>query len=386
MPRPESLREFEPTESAPDAQVDSSLIGKAHKRIGSFFRLALRIVVYLLFATSALEVTSRFVHWGQMPLIPYYYRDGMPVLPSSRDLHVRFAKGQSFHVYTDQQGARISSSRIGRKPLENGVLVLGDSQALGYSLRFEETFGSLVSEALLGDADRASIIGSPASDIEKLCVGAAQFDSTHKPQELAILTLNLGNDLDEIFLEGERRGMSSPYWYRFLISHSFAFMDCVLIRQSWQLDSSHSPPGVNRVVFSMDAAERVFLARCLLEKIDALQEQIPFAKRTVILVLPSDYQVDTREFDKYEKYYDSEDDFEFWKKRIQVAASQMDAIQKYIVNRLEKSGQTVVTLQSVFKDWDSDIPKFEVGSHHLTAESHEAIARQIMDRLHESAP
>lgn len=199
---------------------------------------------------------------GSLPLLPYYFKEAAALLPAGSNFTVSFYGGPSTLYVTDAWSARIAEASMAGVRLTGGIFVIGDSQPLGYALDFHETFPSIVAGGLVGNRDAARILAAPSNHPATYQSMLNRYGADPLPrQRLVIASLNLGNDLDEMFMEGWywARENSTPF-NRWMALHSFVFNDLRLIRANW-LVPGNSPAGVNPVCFMMAPDERVVLAR-----------------------------------------------------------------------------------------------------------------------------
>src|ERR1700678_802356 len=115
---------------------------------------AKKLGVQLLRALAMAPVTALFLelflhiaHWGHAPLVPIVVGEGgVPSLPAGMNQTVSFSWGTPTRYVADMWGARISRPEIAADRPAGGVLVVGDSQALGYQISFDQTFAAQVAK------------------------------------------------------------------------------------------------------------------------------------------------------------------------------------------------------------------------------------------------
>ena len=341
-------------------------------------RWSLAFLLIPVLSAGLLELASRIVHLGKAPLLPYYFDHGAALLPPAVDLWASFYGRPANRYTTDAWGARIASPRLANDRLQRGVFVVGDSQALGYMSEFEETFASRVAEAILGEPNAARILAAPANHPETYISALDHYAPAGlEHQRLAVVTLNLGNDLDEMYSEGlawsRERTHPLSAW---LLTHSFAYMDCILIR-SHRVRGDDDLIGVNKILYMLEPDERIILARQAVERLLELIARIP-ADRQVVLIVPSDLQVNPAELEKYRRYYRSAERFEELQQNAAAFAGMMNAVENYIARRLESGGREVVRFSKLASKRAS-LVLFDDSSHHLTPTAHEMITRAILE-------
>jgi hypothetical protein len=335
-----------------------------------------------LLCLLASEGILRLVHRGAAPLLPYSFRDGRPSLPSRLDLRVSYYGQPVNHYATDAGGARVADATLAARDPTGDVLVVGDSQALGYAIDFEHTFASRVAARLIGDARAARILASPAMDPELAGPAVDRYRAGRKDRpRLVLLTVNLGNDLEELFLSGlGERGSTSGRAHSWLVENSFLYMDLILFR-SHRLFPDPTPAGVNLTLITLRPDERVVLAREVDRLLAELAARFPDASRIAVVIIPTDVQTDPAEFKKYRPYYGTDAEFTQWDRQAESLADMMSAVEDYLAGLLERRHLTVFRLTEMA---DGVVPAqalFDRSSHHLTDRAHTLIADRIVEAL-----
>lgn len=333
-----------------------------------------------------LEGASRLLHGGRRPMLPYVTdaAEG-PRMPRRFDADIQFARGEPVRVCTDDYGLRMARCDEPTALQPTVVLSVGDSQAFGWGLAFEHTYAALVAQRLGGDAPVAvRSMAAAGSDVETLAAWAADYraQSAPVPHALNLIAVNIGNDLDEMYFgRMSARVPNAKPLSEWLTTHSyfmldFAFAKRVLFGQSeWQL-----PPGANPVLFALNAGERDRLARACADAVERLAAALPPATRTVVLILPADYQIAAGEFDKYRPFYDSPAQFDGWRNRIAAAASALDRIGGQLAEDLRARGYTVAVPDARLRSADP-ARVFDRQSHHITAAGQQLLADSVFDAL-----
>ncbi|RMB12352.1 hypothetical protein [Eilatimonas milleporae] len=345
-----------------------------------------KILVYLLCSLSAviaiMEIVLRLVFAG-LPTIPFFYQEtGIPSLYQNDNVLVSFPDRPPVRYKTNSMGARIHETADPDAAPSSGTLVIGDSQALGYGLDFEDTFGFRVHQRLFQD-NGVRIFASPSTDMELLsnavCGGALTNEMS---AALMVVVVNLGNDLDEIYLGGRtRRGTASSGLHRFLLRHSRIYMRLAIARSRGIL-MTHALPGVNPILYNLTAAERVTLADEMVRHIQAVLACGPEAAQKIVVLMPSDFQVDPDELLKYGPFSNDPRMFEDWAGRRAALAQMMNALERYIAARLSVEGLSVVSFRALVLDRALDSAGvFERSSHHITRLGHEILAAEIIGQL-----
>jgi hypothetical protein len=336
----------------------------------------------LLLAACALtaEGVSRLVHWKGAPLLPYTFVRHAALLPPQLDLRASFNRLAPIRYVTDAGSARIGVPSLADRPFGRDVLAVGDSQVLGYMIEFHQGFASLVAARLCGSPDRARILAAPANHPGNYAEMLEHYGrSAPLRPRLLVVGLNLGNDLDELYGQGlSNDRQDTGRLESWLVRRSYAYMDWVLIRNHW-LRTSEEPMGINPILYLLTSPERMRLARETVEELDAvLRSPRVAAEQTVIVITPSDYQVDPAQLEKYRQYYRTEAAFRKWHEGITAYAAMMNALEAFTARELASRGYTVVRLSILLEGERADAV-FDPWSHHLTPRGHQLLASAIVD-------
>ncbi len=343
------------------------------------FKLLLKTLVLLLL----LEVCFRIIHLGAMPVMPYQVREQTPVMPPNAQFTVKLAGHQRASYVTDDLGARVLSADLRRATCTGGVVVVGDSQALGWGINFEDTLGSRVAELLLHDRGRVRILGAPATDPEHNLHSLTRYRNWCQGRErLSILMLNLGNDLDEMYLgRWESLPQSSGSVASWLTMHSSLYVDLTILKRKLDGSKEDLVPGVNPIMYALNRDEQDFLADRTAEIMLNLARLAQPSETVMIVVIPQDYQVAANQFDKYRPYYDSDKEFNDLKAKIPEYSKRLSELEERISRKLSDSGLTVVRFSDIAHQSDRVDDLFEHTSHHLTPIAYQLLATRIVNSL-----
>ena len=354
---------------------NSTTPSAGRRRLRAVRRCILAVPLTVVF----LEILLRIAHFGRAPLLPFVVGDaGVPSLPPGMNRTVSFWWGPSARYIVDDWGARIARPELGHQRGPAGVLVVGDSQALGYQIPFEETFAAEVSQRLTGQSDAARILASPAMDPEQELFAVKRYAAGLPRQKLAVLTLNMANDLDEMFVGGQSvRGAPESALQNALICHSFLYMDWANLWEHY-LKTDTGPAGVNAILYATSSDERVVLADQTAGLLREMARQIP-ADRVIVVIIPNKYQLSVKLFQDFRRYYRSQDDFNRWYARIPDAADQMNALETFIAATLRTGNIPVLRFVDLAKSsGDPPADLFESSSEHISARGHQLIADAIL--------
>lgn len=338
-----------------------------------------------LLVVLALEGLSRALHLGRRPMLPFVTDAALGArMAPGFDSTVVFPGGGPFRVCTDGQGLRLPVCDVAPANATPTLLTVGDSQAFGWGMEFADTFTAGVAQALGVPPHDARIMAAGGADVETLAAWAADYRRAAPSAQpaLNIVVVNLGNDLDEMYF-GRSTGKVPLFkeLREWLTVHSYFMLDFTLAKNAlfdvsdWQL-----PPGANPVVLNLGSGELDQLARATAESAARLARALPTAGRTVILVLPTDYQIAASEFDKYRGFYRSAAQFESWRRRIAQAAAALDGVGHAVRDRLVADGFTVVTPQAALRGSDPT-EVFDRSSHHYTPLGQRLLAAAIVQEL-----
>lgn len=351
----------------------------------SVLTLLLEALAVTLVVVALLEGGSRVVHGNVRQMLPYVADASMsPRMPASFDSQVQFSGSAAFRVCTDRFGLRGSTCEdSGSRP---AVLTVGDSQAFGWAMEFGDTFTAEVARGLGERSPQAArAMAAGGADVESLRGWARDYRAAvgdAHPGRLNIVTVNLGNDLDEMYF-GRASG-EMPVWRgprEWLTVHSFFMLDFNLLKARFTPGGLFAmPPGANPVIAALSASERQQLALATSKAARRLADALPAARQTVVLLLPNDTQVAPGEFAKYRGFYPSSQQFEGWQRRVAATAAALNEIEDTVARELRAQGVTVVAPRRLLATHDP-AALFDRQSHHYTRLGQTVLASAILEAV-----
>jgi hypothetical protein len=299
-------------------------------------------------------------------------------LPVDLDIEVALPGAEPARYRTDAGGARISPEAQS-EPDSEILLVVGDSQALGWGIPHAETFGARAADRLMAGEAAARLLAGPSTDPERALYSLRGYIRDVRPTVgTALFTINLGNDLEEMFLG--RREPRLRRWqslYETLKLNSHLFDRATILLRGFESEDGYLP-GINTALLALSPAERVLLARGVVDIVRAAREESA-AERFIVVLIPNDYQYDTREFDKYRAQYDDPTLFETLQSNIPVMAAQMNTIHDYLRKSLRDEGMRVVDLLEHTDRLAPGRRLFDRYYHHISTEGHRILADAVIE-------
>ncbi len=297
---------------------------------------------------------------------------------------IKFSDRRPFDVCTDRNGLRVNCGVDLGLSNSTSVVTIGDSQAFGWNLPFKDTFTSIVNVSKYhSNISVPRILGAASADPESLetWVGDVGGSKELASVDLKIITINLGNDIDEVYFGRAVESVSSvkkiTEWFTL---NSYVFLDFLILKNALRGSDWSTPPGANPVLFSLTPDEQLVLASGLANAVKNIAEKPPLAKKTVVLIIPNDYQVDAQQFWKYERFYKSSTQFRSWSKKLPEAISRLDAIAEQLISEFRSQGVIVSYPLDLLKQNKAE-KIIDSQSHHYTALGHKIIAKSILNAL-----
>jgi hypothetical protein len=338
---------------------------------------------------GVMEAGARLVQGGARPMIPSIRDErGQPRLPPEIDFDVRLAGGAASRLTTDAFGARVADRTAAQASHEVGLLVVGDSQALGWNMPFEQTFGARVAAGLGVPPQRTFLLTAAAQEPESLRSWLQGYTRAH-PQRLraALVSINLGNDFEEmVYGRLGAQPMPTPWHMRALTSHSLLFLDAALVRHLWgNRYGDELPPGVNVSMAALDTEARRELVRAMADAVERLVASLPPADQVLVLGVAQDTQVSASEFTKYRRYYKDDAEFEKYRAMQQAAVERLAEADAELGRLLRERGIAYLSLTDALRSkWQAQ-DFLDTGSHHMLAPAH-AVAAEAIEAALRSAP
>lgn len=350
------------------------------KRTGKLAVDLIFLLMITVIGMALVEGTLRIVQGNGRPEIPAIIdRLGAPRLQTMLDLPVRLPRYPAMQLVTDGSGARVARAAARDADRTGGILFVGDSQLLGWALPFEQTAASNMARMIGVPQDKVAILAAPAEDPEKEIGWARDYTLRRgERQRVEVVGLNLGNDLEEIYLTRVGTLFPSRSGFRAWLSrHSVAYIDLAVLYASAWGQKGEPHPEVNSAMLWLTEDERMLLAEQAAASVERLLAALPPAERRIVAVVPQDSQVRLDQFDKYRPYYPDEADFWAHKQAQEVALDRLEIVQQAIVDRLRSRGISVVVAEPALDHAWGRPELIDTRSHHLMKAGQEVLARAL---------
>lgn len=357
---------------------------------GARLRLSGAIVIEMLFVVSLilliLELGSRLVHWGKRPAIPHITDSyNTPRMPSDIDYQVQLPQRDVHRICTDELGIRhIDCSSEDDVRAAYKMLIIGDSQALGWGMEARDTLAAKLAELYQFEPSEVGIAAVAGADVESLYSWAKDISLVHSESlEKVVLYVNEGNDLDEMYL-GRTSGKVANFQglSQWLGVNSFLYLDFILIKQALFGGVWSMAPGTNPVLFMLNDKESKVYAKAIADSCERLLNLWPDRVSKTVLLVPNDYQVFHSEFDKYNHFYPSEELFLQWRAKVREGGEILNRYQRRLTRFLDDKGIPNVKASLSISQLTAE-EVFDRSSHHLTPLANEVIAKQFYQKINQ---
>lgn len=340
----------------------------------------------VLAGTAAfLELATRAIQRNSRPLIPTVLDDfGARRLEKDLDLPVKLPHYERMRITTDATGARVADVAARTANRSDGILFVGDSQILGWGLNFPETAAARLAQRLHVPLERVAILAAALQDPEREISWVRDYTRAQpRRQRIEVVALNLGDDLDEIYMGRSAdhlpSGGSITSW---LSHHSLAWLDFEWLRSALDPRRKDQHTEVNYSMLLLDDSERAILAEGVAASLDRLVRALPPADQRAILIIPQDSQVAASEFMKYRTGYRTDSDFTLHQAAQRTAVRHLETFQSDIVARLRsRLNIPVVVLEPALRSAQNQLNLIDVRSHHLMAAGQGVIAQALAAQM-----
>jgi hypothetical protein len=339
------------------------------------------LALVLAGAAVFLELATRAIQRNNRPLIPSVLDDfGGRRLEKELDLPVKLPHYERMQITTDATGARVADVAARTTNRSDGILFVGDSQILGWGLSFPETAAARLAQRMHVPLERVAILAAALQDPEREISWVRDYTRAQpQRQRMEVVALNLGDDLDEIYMgraaDHLPSGGSITSW---LSHHSVAFLDFEMLRLALDPRRQDQHAEVNYSMLLLNDIERAMLAEGVAASLERLVRALPPADQRAILIIPQDSQVAASEFMKYRSLYRTDSDFTLHQAAQQKAVRHLETFQSDIVARLRnRLSIPVVVLEPALRTALNQHNLIDVQSHHLMAAGQEVIAQTL---------
>jgi hypothetical protein len=342
-------------------------------------------LVGALASLLVMEACTRLVQWNARPMLASI-RDarGNPRLPANVDMPVKLKGYDRIELATDDQGARVADASRSEGSHSGGVLVVGDSQVIGWGLPFDQSFGALVARQLGLPVEKTWLLGAAEEDPESV-LGWAQDERRAHGERLRLLLVcvNLGNDFEEMYFGRAVRQMTpTGAGTQWLAKHSLLFVDMALVRHVVDDRRDDSVPlGVNLAMSSLDRDSRHVLVHATVDALVKLISALPPADEAIVVGIPQDSQIDPGEFEKYRVYYEHQSEFDKYRQMQRIALERLSLADADLSAQLAERGVRYVSLASALKASYKSSGYVDRSSHHLLAPAHKVMAAALANAI-----
>ena len=103
-----------------------------------FSKFLLRFILLLFCSFLILEIFIRVVDENCYSFFPVYIENEIETLPKNKNFCAKYTGHPKAFYSTDDYGLRVKNNKI--KNNQNTYLLIGDSQAMGYGINFDDHF------------------------------------------------------------------------------------------------------------------------------------------------------------------------------------------------------------------------------------------------------
>jgi hypothetical protein len=260
------------------------------------------------------ELGARTLHRGAFPFLNTFVADsryGVRLAPEART-RVRSRLGRITEIRTDARGFR----GPGMRDAATRLLLLGDSQVMGYGVDYPDTIGAQL-ERRLGPSAAVYAAAAPSWGPAESLLALDEIGPLFRPQTV-IFFANAANDWTEVAVPNARRTTAIDGWAAGYVPDAAAPLD--FPGRAWLLSRSHLVLAARQLAGYIGGAELPSAdgAQLLLRDLDRLRQTkdghrsrltaalLAAADRcqalgcqVIAAALPLDVQVDGREWQKY---------------------------------------------------------------------------------------
>jgi hypothetical protein len=341
-------------------------------------------LIFLAFVLAGLavflEIAARALQRNSRPLIPAVLDGfGGHRLEKELDLTVKLPHYERMQLTTDATGARIADVAARSANRSDGILFVGDSQVLGWGLSFSETAAARLAQRMHVPLERVTILAAALQDPERELSWARDYTRAHpQRQRIEVVALDLGSDLDEMYMGRAPDHLPSGSVTSWLSRHSVAFLDFDMLRLALGHRQKDQHVEVNYSMLLLDDTERAILAEGVTASLDRLVRALPPADERAVLIIPQDSQVAASQFLKYRSVYRTESDFALHQAAQREAVQHLETFQADIVARLKsRLNIPVIVLEPPLRAALNQPSLIDVTSHHLMAAGQEVAAQAL---------
>ena len=333
-----------------------------------FFRI-IKFFFILAISIFFLEILLRISDQNCYSILPIYFDNGHSTLIKNESFCVKYT-GHPKSIYkTDKFGIRVNNKESQNNGFEN--LLIGDSQAMGYGINFEDHF--LFKYLDNNNLGNLKILATPHNDIKSINSFVQNNNFKFDKYKKIFIMFNLGIDLDRFVFGWQNNWNNSNNFIEiqfFKYFRLYPYLKNIYLK----LKKYHFTfrPSINPYFDYITNQEANYLIDEIIKQYSIFFDNYKITNYEFIVIAPAWY-IDNNQINKYKSYY-SDYQFDNLKKNLPHYVERMENNINYFKQVLDRKGfKNTIIDKIIFHDEDI----FHINNYHLNLKGHEKISNVL---------
>ena len=272
--------------------------------MNKIFFYTIKFFFILTISIFLLEILLRISDQNCYSILPIYFDNGHSTFIKNESFCVKYTGHPKSTYKTDEFGIRVNNKESQNNDFEN--LLIGDSQAMGYGINFEDHF--LFKYLDNNNLGNLKILATPHNDIKSINSFVENNNFKFDKYKKIFIMFNLGIDLDRFVFGWQNNWNNSNNFIEiqfFKYFRLYPYLKNIYLK----LKKYHFTfrPSVNPYLDFITDQEANYLINEIIDQYLSFLNENKILNYEFIIIAPAWY-IDKNQINKYQSYY-SKDQF-----------------------------------------------------------------------------
>ena len=337
--------------------------------MNKIFFYTIKLFFILAISIFFLEILLRISDQNCYSILPIYFDNGHSTLIKNESFCVKYTGHPKSTYKTDKFGIRVNNKESQNNGFEN--LLIGDSQAMGYGINFEDHF--LFKYLDNNNLGNLKILATPHNDIKSINSFVENNNFQFDKYKKIFVMFNLGVDLDRFVFGWLNNWNNSNSFIEIQLFKYFRLYP-YLKNIYKKLKKYHFTfrPSINPYFDYINNQEVNYLIDEIINQYSIFFDNYKITNYEFIVIAPAWY-IDANQINKYKSYY-SDYQFDNLKKNLPHYIKRMKNNINYFRHALDSKGlKNIIIDKIIFHDDDL----FHENNYHLNLKGHEKLSNAL---------
>ena len=262
----------------------------------------MHLILIFIFSIAFLEIIIRVIDKNCYSILPFYFDENHSSMLKNEEYCVKY-KGHPYAIYkTNKFGIRMNNRN---KDFESYSLLIGDSQALGYGVNFEDHF--LYKYLNYQFDEGLEILAAPHNDLKSIKSFTEQNNFYFFDYSKVYFLINMGMDIDRYVFGWQKNWNNSNSVFELKLSKIFRIYPYIKnIYLKMKKYHFTFRPSINPYLDYLTDQESNYLIKSIIENYILFVKENSINNFEFIIIAPAWY-IDKNQIHKYKNYYNEEE-------------------------------------------------------------------------------